>query len=215
MKPLGSVAALIAAVGDDAAAEAETIASETERASARILADDAARPPSDGDDRRVIEVARDRARVGVAQEDWEDARDAIAEREAWMAKAIEIGARRLKEPPTLDQRREALAALAREAIVRRPPGPLEVVVSEADGPALDRDWRAALVAPADPDTVRIVTAPIDGGLVLRSVDGRASFDNTFAARADRLEPAWRAALADLYERATSSILTRVVPPDEA
>jgi vacuolar-type H+-ATPase subunit E/Vma4 len=214
MKPVGSVAALVAAVQDDAAAEADAAENEADQAVARILADHAGRLPSGSDDRRAIDAARDRARVRVAQEDWEDARDAIAEREAWIAKAVEIGKRRLGEPQTPEERRRLLSSLAREAIVRLPPGPLEIVVAEADAPALDRDWRAGLVAPADPDQVRIVIAPIGGGLVLRSGDGRATFDNTFAARANRLESAWRAALADLYERATSSLASPARPLPE-
>jgi vacuolar-type H+-ATPase subunit E/Vma4 len=212
MKPLGSIAALVAAVRDDATAEADAIENDAAQAVARLLAEHETPLPSGSDDRRAIETARERARVRIAQEDWEDARDAIAERETWMRRAIEIGKRRLSEPRTPEERRTTLLALAREAIVRLPPGPLEVVVAEGDAAALDRDWRAALVAPADPDAVRVVTASIDGGLLLRSGDGRAMFDNTFTARADRLESAWRAALADLYERATSSLSARPEPP---
>ena len=101
---------------------------------------------------------------------------------------------------------------SREAIARLPAGPLEIVVSEADAAVLDREWLGGVFGPGAVETPLVVTGAIDGGCVVRLRDGRASFDNTYAARAERLQSVWRAALADVYERATSNISRRAAPP---
>lgn len=203
MKPLGSLAALLAAVRDDGAAEAEAIAREADTAVARITGDAAGCPAPAGDD-AALAAARDRARVRMSQEDWDDTREALAEREEWIAKAVSLGTKQLRERQPAEHTLAELAALAREAITRLPPGAIDIVVSEADARLLDGEWRAA-VSPADPDRVSIVTGRVEGGCIARSADGRASFDNTYAARADRLQAAWRAELAELYEKATSNL----------
>ena len=70
MKPLGSIAALAAAAPDDAAAPADAIEREAETTIAQ------ARPASaidlrwSGADQRAVLIARDRARVPGAKEDW-------------------------------------------------------------------------------------------------------------------------------------------------
>jgi vacuolar-type H+-ATPase subunit E/Vma4 len=48
--------------------------------------------------------------------------------------------------------------------------------------------------------VRVVTGPVPGGCIVRTSSGRASFDNTIAARAQRFQTAWRSALAEIYEQ---------------
>jgi vacuolar-type H+-ATPase subunit E/Vma4 len=205
MKPLGSLAALLAAIRDDAAAEVEAIQRDADAAVARLAADDAACPPPPGGDTPVLAAARDRSRVRIAQEDWHDARDAIAEREQWMARVVELGTAHLLERPTTAQRRAELGALAREAVARLPAGAIELVVDEAAANDLDDDWRAALAASRGGDPITIVTAAVNGGCLARSADGRAAFDNRYAARAERLQAQWRAELAAIYERATSAI----------
>ena len=129
MKPLGSIAALVAAVRDDAAAEADAIEREAETTIAHVLAGESDRSAPDRADQRAVDIARDRARVRVAQEDWEDTREALAERELWMTKAVDLGTRRLRDQRAAIERRETLAALVREAIARLPAGPLEIAVS--------------------------------------------------------------------------------------
>jgi vacuolar-type H+-ATPase subunit E/Vma4 len=209
MKALGSLAALLAAIRDDAAAEAEAIQRDAESAVAAITGDAADCPPGHGDDGRLL-AARDRARVRVAQEDWHDARDAIAEREGWMAQAVTRGTALLGERRTAAERRNELAALAREAVARLPAGAIELVVDAGAAADLDDAWRAALAACRGGDRITIVTAVVNGGCIARSADGRASFDNSYAARAERLQAEWRAALSAIYERVTSAI-----PPPKA
>ena len=206
MKALGSVAAVVAATLEDADAEVDAIDREAAAAIAALPRGDGAadRP----EDTAAIAAARERARIAIAHEDWEDARAAIGEREAWLTRALEIGRRRLAMPEAPALRRDRLALLAREAIERLPAGPIEIVVAEADVPLLDADWRSTL-APNDPAQIAIVAGPIDGGLLARTRDGRAVFDNTWTARAERLQSIWRAALADVYDR-TTAMLTRAI-----
>jgi vacuolar-type H+-ATPase subunit E/Vma4 len=202
MKALGSIAALVAAIRDEAAADAEAIAARADEAVARITAD-ASCPPPTGTGAPTLAVARDRARIRVAQEDWQDARDAVAQREDWIQRAITLGAAQVRGRREPAATRAILAALAREAMARLPAGPVEIVVADGDAPLLDRAWRAEVSGPGNPDRITIATGAIDGGCLARSADGRASFDNTFDARAERLQAAWRAELADLYDRVTA------------
>lgn len=201
MKALGSIAAVIAAVLEDSDAEAAAIEREAADTIAALPRGPAAAAILD---EAAIAEARERARIALAHEDWEDVREAISEREAWLARAIEAGRIQLGASEAPEPRRERLLMLAREAIARLPGGPIEIAVGEADAPLLDAEWRAALL-PASPDQILIVTAAIDGGVLARTRDGRASFDNTWPARAERLESTWRAALADLYDHAAAPL----------
>lgn len=203
MKPLGSIAALIAAIRDDAAVEADAMTANAERAAA-----DVERQPAAGDDvpeNRALAAARDRARIAVSQEDWLDVRDAIAQREEWIQRVVSAGITVLRERRDPADARESLIGLATEAVARLPDDVIEIAVSAADAELLDRNWRARVSRSGDPERIRIVPAAIDGGCLARTADGRASFDNTYGARAARLQAAWRNELADLYERVTSRI----------
>jgi vacuolar-type H+-ATPase subunit E/Vma4 len=198
MKGLGSVAAVVAAILEDADAEVEAI----DRDAAASIAALPALPREDTglEDAAAIAAARERARIAVAHEDWEDARAALSDREAWIGRAVEAGRGRLRALDTAAARRNHLAALAREAIERLPAGPLEIVVSEADAPLLDADWKRGALRPDDAARVSIAVDGVDGGLVVRTADGRVQYDNTWTARAERLQPVWRSALAELYEQ---------------
>jgi vacuolar-type H+-ATPase subunit E/Vma4 len=205
VKPLGSIAALVAAIGDDAAAEAEGITATADAAVARITADARNCPAPGGADDRVLSAARDRARIRIAQEDWHDARDAVAQREAWIQRVITAGTQQVHERQTTAETKRILTSLALEAIARLPSGRIEIVVADADAPLLDHSWRASVSPSGDATQVAITTAPIGGGCIARSADGRASFDNTYTARTERLQSKWRAELADFYERVTAPI----------
>ncbi len=159
-----------------------------------------------------VDAARDRARVRVAQEDWEDTREAIAERELWMTKAIDLGTQAAARSvaPAIE-RRETLAALVargHRAPARRTARNRRLR-SRCGRSSIVNGWPRCSV-PARPRRPLVVAA-IDRRRLRRRAcaDGRASFDNTYAARAERLQAAWRAALADVYERATST--SRAVP----
>lgn len=205
MRPLGSIAALVAAIRDDAATEADAINAGADAAVAQVMGDPSSCPAPPVGDGRLVPAARDRARIRVSQEDWLDARDAVTQREEWIQRVITLGAQQLRERLPAAETTAQLAALAREAIARLPAGSIVIVVSAADAPLLDRDWRALVSPSGDPDQVTITVAAIDGGCIARSADGRASFDNTYAARTERLQSRWRAELSEYYERMTSHI----------
>lgn len=197
MKGLGSVAAVVAAILEEADAEVEAIDRDAAAAIAAlpVLPHDGAAP----EEAAAIAAARERARIAVAHENWEDACAALSDREAWIARAVEAGRCRLRALDTTAARRGHLAALAREAIDRLPAEPIEIVVSEADASLLDDDWKRSAFAPDDGARVSISVDGVDGGLLARTAGGRVQFDNTWSARAERFQAAWRSALADLYE----------------
>ena len=195
MKAFGSPAAVAAAVRDDADAEVERIARESQAALARAAEEEAAEVPEIPGRELRLAAARREAREMLAEEDLCDAREALEAREAWLSKVVAEGRRLLDEPVPAGARRAALARLAREGL-ERVAGEVVVAVAPSDAALLDEAWAGALGA-------RVVAdgAIAPGGCVVRSADGRASFDDTLEARARRFEPAWRAALGALYQAA--------------
>jgi vacuolar-type H+-ATPase subunit E/Vma4 len=203
MKPLGSIAAVIAAVREDAAAEAEALSARASAEIARIRGLDAADVVVLPDREIRLAAARQRTQARLSHEDWEDTREAVADREEWLVRAIALGSERLAAPEDPQTRRERLAALAREGLARLPGKTCEIVVDETDATLLGPEWCLEVAAAAGREGLRVVAGPVGGGCILRTADGRASFDNTYEARARRLQAVWRAALARLYEDAVS------------
>lgn len=200
MKALGSPAAVIAAVRDDAEAEVERLEREAEAALARLAAEDgAAREPLPDREPRLASARRE-ARERLAREDLLDAREALEAREAWLALAVAEGTRLLDEPVAAAERRRELAVLAREALERLRRDPVEVLVAPSDAGLLDAAWARELA----PDRqVHVVARPglSPGGCIVQREGGKVAFDNTREARARRFEAAWRTALGALYRGA--------------
>jgi vacuolar-type H+-ATPase subunit E/Vma4 len=204
MKVLGSVAAVVAAIREDAAVEVDAIARQADADIARLRAEDARRPLAFEEGQMQIARARDSARARLAQEDWLDSRAAIDERETWLARVVELGQQRLARDGD-ESRKQRLARLVHECLVRLQSSTVDIVVSETDVPLLDEAWQLELRRAYRLETLTIITGRIDGGCLVRTIDGRASYDNTFQARADRFRTAWRAALAELYDRSVESL----------
>ena len=204
MKTLGSIAAVVAAIREDATAEVETIESRVNAEVERIRALQASDVVTIADRESRLAAARQQAQLRLAQEDWEDTRDAIALREEWMNRALELGRKLLANPENGEAHRQRLAALAAEGLSRMPGHVCEIVLSDADADLLGPDWGRDVARVNGRDDIRVVVGPVDGGCIVRTLDGRKSFDNSYAARADRLQSAWRSALARVYERAVSS-----------
>jgi vacuolar-type H+-ATPase subunit E/Vma4 len=203
MKPLGSVAAVIAAIREDAAVEAEGLQRHAQAEIDRIRslsAHDIVRLP---DRERRMAAARQQAHARLAQEDWEDTRQIMADRETWLTRAVTLGQQRLAEGDDA-QRRDRLARLACEGLARLPHTACDVVVREDDLARLGPEWQRALASTAVREDFRVVAGQLDGGCIVRTADGRASFDNSYAGRARRLETVWRSALAELFERAIAA-----------
>ena len=204
MKPLGSVAAVVAAIREDAAAEAETVESRATAEVERIRALQATTVVTIADRESRLAAARRLAQMRLAQEDWEDTRDAIALREEWIDRALELGRKVLTDHGGGQPHRDRMTALAAEGLARLPGGVCEIVVSAADAALLGPDWVHDVARLNGRDDVRVTVGPVDAGCILRTADGRLSFDNRYAARADRFQAAWRSALARLYEQAIAS-----------
>jgi vacuolar-type H+-ATPase subunit E/Vma4 len=201
MKTLGSVAAVTAAAHDDADAEVQELERQAE-ARARAIRQEAEVPPAPAPDREHrLASARRAAIERLAREDWEDRRHLLEQREAWMRHVIETALERLRQPAPAAARRADLAQLAAEAWRHLPGAAFEVRVGPDDAALLDESWRGALAAARPGAEVGVVSAAAlqCGGCLVSTADGRASFDNTYQARARRLEPEWRAVLGPLYE----------------
>ncbi len=190
--------AVLAAIG--AEAEAKVAAVEAEAAAALARADAAVPAPGAGGEvrRARLEAAHRAATERLAHEDWLDVREGIEARAAWIERAVAAGWARLAG--MLDPAPERIFRLAAEALPRLPGDEAEVVVREEDAAALDAAFAARLAAATGKRAVRIVEGEADGGCRVRVAGGRITFDNTFAARAKRLEPVWRTALVERYAR---------------
>ena len=115
MKPLGSVAAVIGAIREDAAVKRRP--------------SKAAPPPRSNAFGRCTRAMSSSfpivsggwtppgatAQTRLAQEDWEDARDALALREEWINRALADGHQLLATPEDAATRRDRLGALSRKA----------------------------------------------------------------------------------------------------
>jgi len=154
MQALGSVASVVAAIREDAAAEVERIEELTaaDVAALSVIPSESEESPADREQR--IAAAHRAVSEKLAQQEWEGRRAVIEQREAWIARVVAAA-----------QGKCDLEALKREALERVP-------------------------------NATIAIAP-NGGCIAMS--GDIAFDNSLAARAQRLEPEWRNALAALYE----------------
>lgn len=211
MKPLGSVAAVVAAIRGDGAAEAEAVDLQAKEEIERIRVLESSDIVAIADRESRLSAARQQAQARLAHEDWEDTREAVADREQWLARVVQLGERLLANSND-DEIRERLAVLAREGLVRLAGRSCEVVVSENVVGLLDAAWQRSVADAAGLTEVRVRGGPVDGGCVVRTLDGRASFDNSYAARARRFPAAWRSALADVYEQAISTAVSSGARP---
>lgn len=185
MQTLGSPASVIASIREDADAEVQRIeeAASAELASLRSEAATASVVIADREER--LTAARRKNEERIAMQEWEGRRHAIEQREAWIQR-VAMKARKMWTGGDPATRREQLNALIREAMSRFPSG----VTREAAVSASDR----ALV---DDSELPLATAAIAGGCIVTA--GNVSVDNSFEARARRLEPEWRNALSGIYK----------------
>ena len=200
MKLLGSVASLVEAVREEVDAEVARIRGETEeREREARAAAERERIELPGRTERLAEERR-RATELLAREDWVDRREALERREAFAAETERRGLERLSSGRTPQDRAEALGRLAGEAIEKLPGPVVEIVVNEADATLADEAFLSALARRTGRREVRLSADRLEsaGGCVVREENGRASFDNTYEARARRFETAWRAAVAAVH-----------------
>lgn len=200
MKTLGSVASLVEAVREEVDAEVSRIRLETEeREREARAAAERERLELPGRAERLAEERR-RATELLAREDWVDRREALERRQAFAEETERRGLERLATAPTPEDRAETIGRLVGEAIEKLPGDAVEIVLNEADAPLATEAFRSALARRAGRREVRLSAdrLPKAGGCVVRAEDGKASFDNSFEARARRFETAWRAAVAAVH-----------------
>jgi vacuolar-type H+-ATPase subunit E/Vma4 len=189
MHVVGSVDAVMATIRAEADAEVERLRTRADEEIARLRN---LPPETDAGDResRLI-AARKHNDELAAQMDWEERRRVIEQRETWIERVI-ARADELLRSATVDQRKESLAGLAREALQRVRGEQIELRVAAHDRSLVDDAWCREIA----PGSSVGENAPIRGGCLVRS--GALVFDNTFEERAKRLEPVWRKALAGMY-----------------
>lgn len=185
----------------DAATKAERIRKRAEREAKKLVT--AAVQEAEADREKVLAAASRRAeraaRGILATIEQEARRGLLAAREAELDKLFQAALRRLADRKGYDYP-AAVAGLAAEAI--RVMGAESVVLelAEADQAMATPEWLAEVRRRVGGDVSLAVAerpAPIDGGVVVRSADGRLLYDNSFAARLRRLRPELRRELAVL------------------
>lgn len=200
MKVLGSVASLVEAVRQEAEDEAARTRQAAETEADRLRGSGEGEPAGVPDREARLESARREATELLAREDWADRRAALEQREEWMAKAAADGLAALRRPEAAPERRELLERFAFEALEKLPGESFEVFVAEADGSLLDEETcrRLAGARATRAIVVRTDASAPPGSCLVRTGDGKASFDNGLDARARRFAASYRAALAEIY-----------------
>ena len=152
MQTLGSPASVIAAIREDAAAEAERIQEAAASELASIRADGASAEVAIADREERLAAARRETGERIAKQEWEARRAVIEQREEWIGRVV---AKARERWGALDPAR--VAALVQEARAHLPDGAFQVdgcVVTvgnvsfdnsfEARSRRLEPEWRNAL-----------------------------------------------------------------------
>ncbi len=191
----------------DAGAKAERIRKRAQREANKLLAE--AQRAAAAAAEKILAVARERADRAagaiLATVGQEARRDLLANQEAELDKLFEAARGRLGDRSWYDYPAVA-AGLAAQAIAAMGAacGADHVVLELAapDRAMATEAWlaevRRRVAAAGGVDVVIEVSsnpAPIDGGVVVRSADGRLLYDNSFAARLRRMRPELRQELA--------------------
>jgi vacuolar-type H+-ATPase subunit E/Vma4 len=207
----GSIEAVIAAVHEDAAAEIETIERDCAAAMARLREDDAALPVVvPGADARLA-AARQFGRDRIGAEDQAGRHAALNDRETWIDGVVAEGQRRLHEL-SVDERHADLEVLIRDALERMPNAVLQILVPAVDV-AVARAIVEGVVSSGGKTVAAVNAAPtLASGCIAQTADRRIRYDNSYAARARRLEPIWRAQLGELYEQRLAPAIAAGGPP---
>lgn len=198
MRTLGSVAAVIAAIDDDAAVEIERIEREAEGHIAAFDEPESGTPFDPGQDGRV-EDARAAARTARSETEWDASVADLQERERWIAQVAADARRALEEERDPSWTQAWIRQLAIEAAAALPPGDVVAVVPAGTSSSLGEAW-AAEVGRAIGRTVSVEAGPLSCGCLVRLADSPIAYDNSLEARERRTELTWRHALAALYTR---------------
>ncbi|HLJ73423.1 MAG TPA: V-type ATP synthase subunit E [Thermoanaerobaculia bacterium] len=182
MQTVGSVASVVAAIREDAAAEAERIEQTIAADVAAIRREEETAIIAIADREIRLAAARRENRERIAQLEWEGKRAVMEQREEWISRVVAKAGEQWKCTA------EELNAFVREALQNVAATECEVTVAARDRHLIDPTKFER--------KIRIATAAIDGGCLVTA--GETVFDNTFGARSARLEAEWRKALSEVY-----------------
>lgn len=118
--------------------------------------------------------------------------------EALLQKIHDEARRRLLAREGFDYR-ETVVGLAAKAVARMAGGHFTLALSDADRRQLDDGWLEEVRRRSAKANVQVSfaaePAKIEGGVIIRDADGRQMWDDSLAARLERLWPAMRCELA--------------------
>jgi vacuolar-type H+-ATPase subunit E/Vma4 len=202
MKTLGSVAAVVAAIREEANAEIERLEHETAAEIASLARPHTAAPGPESDPR--IEAARGRAREEDSQEEWNAGLQDLQDRERWMNAVVAAGRQAFAGTSDQPGARRLIGALVMEAVAHLPAGACVVVVPAAIAAGLDEGWRGEMSARIGRQ-LTVESGSLAAGCIVRLADRPMAYDNSLEARERRTQVEWRAALARVYADAVSGI----------
>jgi len=135
----------------------------------------------------------------LASVEAEAQRDLLAAREGELDRLFDAARQRLADKGSYDYP-AVLAGLAAQAIGAMAADEVIIELCEQDRALATESWldevRRRVGRPVTID-VSASHAPIDGGLIVHSADGRLLYDNSFRARLERLKPELRRELATM------------------
>lgn len=199
MKTLGSPESVADAVAEEAAREIERLLRDADAEVRRLREEGETADVTPRDRAARLAAAHREVSSRLAREDWEDRCAALQERERWAERAIRLARERFDAAGQPASRRELLLALALEGAGNLPPGAIEVASSAVDAPLVDDSLVAEIARRSGRPCVPASGADRpQSGCVVSTSGGKIRFDNSLEARARRFEPAWRAALTEIY-----------------
>ena len=205
MKTLGSVAAVVAAMRDELAAELERLEREAATRLDALTSEGESVPIPERD--ASLNAAAWRAAEVRAEAEWRATREDLQDRERWLDEVLALGRRTLQKGMDADDVRAWMGDLVAEAAENLPPGECRVVVSETALPLLDAKWTATVEARTG-RRLRAEPGTVTSGCIVRLVEQPVAYDNSGDARERRSAAVWRVALARLYERVTDEAARR-------
>jgi vacuolar-type H+-ATPase subunit E/Vma4 len=203
MRTHGSVASVIAAIQDEAAAHIERLEREAAAAIAGMT-EPAPAPVPCAEEAPRVTAARGRARRDESDDEWSARLEDLDDRERWMLEIASAGRRALCGMGDRSGVRRWTRALVAEAAAHLPPGRCVVVVPAGAVDHLDDGWRDEAGRSLERE-LSIEAGAITAGCIVRLADRPIAYDNTLEARERRTQVEWRAALAQIYSRAVADV----------
>jgi vacuolar-type H+-ATPase subunit E/Vma4 len=183
----------------DARKKAEQTLAQAEREAEAILG--AAAKDAEATVQKALDAARRRAdaaaQATLATVVQETHRNLLEAQEGELAKLFDAARARLADREAYDYP-AVLAGLAANAMASICADQVVIELAEADRAIAADSWLGEVRRRVGRDvsiSVSPQAAPIDGGVIVRSADGRLLYDNSFAARLRRLAPVLRRELA--------------------